>query len=242
MDRTKRVALGVSLVVFLFTAAVYFTTLTPTVPFWDSGEFIAVSYILGIPHPPGTPFYVMLGRIATMIPIASIAQRVNGLSALASALAVLITYLVCLRLIRLAQGPERRPTDEWIAVVGAATGALLLAFSDNFWENSIEAEVYSMMSLAQILVFWLWLRWWEAHEKRPTVGPLLVAVYVMWLCVGLHLGVGMMGLPLLVLAWLVDRQVALLFFMPLLSVLFVTWGFERTAGGVIALSMVYFLV
>src|SRR5437870_1945786 len=125
MDLTKRVALWVSLVVFLIAATVYFITLTPTVPFWDSGEFIAVSYILGIPHPPGTPFYVMLGRLATMVPIASIAQRVNGLSALSSAFAVLFTYLVTLRLIRLAQGSERRPVDEWIAVAGAATGALL---------------------------------------------------------------------------------------------------------------------
>src|SRR2546425_9800398 len=132
----RRVTFAVGLFAFGVAAAVFLTTLTPTVPFWDSGEFIAVSYILGIPHPPGTPFYVMLGRLATMVPIASIAQRVNGLSALSSALAVLFTYLVTLRLIRLAQGPERRPVDEWIAVAGAATGALLLAFSDNFWENS----------------------------------------------------------------------------------------------------------
>src|SRR5206468_2958310 len=84
--------------------------------------------------------------------------------------------------------------------IAAVTGALMLAFSDNFWENSIEAEVYSLASLAQIIVFWLGLRWWEEHEKRPTVEPLLMCVYVMWLCVGLHLGVGLMGLPLIVLA------------------------------------------
>src|SRR5205823_8867226 len=98
MDVTKRAVLGLSLVVFLFTIAVYFLTLTPTVPFWDSGEFIAVSNILGVPHPPGTPFYVLLGRLATLVPIASIAQRVNGLSALASALAVLLTFLATFKL------------------------------------------------------------------------------------------------------------------------------------------------
>jgi hypothetical protein len=242
MDLTKRAAVGVSLVVLVLAAAVYLITLTPTVPFWDSGEFIAVSYILGIPHPPGTPFFVLLGRIASLIPIATVAQRVNGMSAIASALAVMFSYLVTLRLIRLAQGPERKRSDEWIAVAGAATGALLLAFSDNFWENSIEAEVYSLMSLAQILIFWLGLKWWEAHEKRPTVGPLLLCVYLMWLSVGLHLGVGMMGLVLLVLVWLVDRKAALLFFMPFLSVLAVTWGLERLAGGTILLSMLFFVI
>jgi Flp pilus assembly protein TadD len=233
MDLGRRAAVALGLAVFLISAAVYLITLTPTVPFWDSGEFIAVSYILGIPHPPGTPFYVMLGRVATLVPWATVAQRVNALSAISSALAVMFTALVGLQLLRRCFGPQRTRTQEWLAIGGAALAALMLAFSDNFWENSIEAEVYSMMSLAQILVFWLGLRWWESHERRPTVVPLLVAVYVMWLCVGLHLGVGMMGLPLLVLTLLVDRKVAILLAMPFLSVLLVTWGLERMAGGVL---------
>jgi tetratricopeptide (TPR) repeat protein len=242
MEVTRRAAPWLGLLVFLWAAVVYFVTLTPTVPFWDSGEFIAVSYILGIPHPPGTPFYVLLGRIATLVPWASVAERVNGLSALAAALAVMVTFFVNLRLIRLVQGKDRTPLKEGIALVGAFTGATLLAFSDSFWENSIEAEVYSLMSLAQILVLWLGLKWWEAHEQRPTAGPLLVAVYVMWLCVGLHLGVGIMGLPLMVLAWMVDRRIALVFAMPFLSVLLVTMGLERLAGALLLLSTVTFLV
>jgi tetratricopeptide (TPR) repeat protein len=240
MVLTQRATLAVSLAVFLVTVVVYFITLTPTVPFWDSGEFIAVSYILGIPHPPGTPFYVLLGRIATLVPWETVAQRVNALSALAAALTVWLTFFTGLKLVRIAQGPDRKPSDEWIAVAAAAAGALLLAFSDSFWENAIEAEVYALMSLAQILVFWLGLRWWEAHERRPTAGPLLVCVYVMWLCVGLHLGVGIMGLPLILLVWLVDRRAALVFAMPLLSVLFVTAGLERMAGAVLGLSMIVY--
>lgn len=243
MNLTGRATPGLALIVFLVAAAVFMITLTPTVPFWDSGEFIAVSYILGIPHPPGTPFYVLLGRVASLIPWSDVAHRVNGLSAISSALAVMITFLTGLKLIHVSMPPERTRAQDWLAYGGAALGAFMLAFSDNFWENSIEAEVYSMMSLAQILVFWLGLKWWEAHERRPTVGPLLVAIYVMWLCIGLHLGVGMMGLPLLVLALLVDRKVAGLFAMPFLAVLLVTWGLERMVGGVIvgtAALTVYF--
>ena len=238
MNPTRRSAAVVSVLVLLLAAAVYFLTLTPTVPFWDSGEFIAVGKILGVPHPPGTPFFVMLARIATLVPWASIAQRVNGLSAVAAALAVFFTYLVTLRLIRLAQGEERKPWHEWVAIAAAATGALMLAFSDCFWENSIEAEVYQLMSLAQILVVWLGLRWWEAHRAKPTVGPLLVATYVMWLCVGLHLGVGIMGLPLIVLVFLVDAPVGVLFMVPFLSLLRVPAGLENMAGAVILLSIV----
>src|SRR6476660_7283533 len=113
MVLSRRMTLLISLIVGLLAFSVYLVTLTPTVPFWDSGEFIAVSYILGIPHPPGTPLYVLLGRIATLVPIASIAQRVNGLSALASALCILLTFLSALKLIHLAQGEKREPIDEW---------------------------------------------------------------------------------------------------------------------------------
>ena len=252
----RRPTLVLASAVFLLAAIIYLITLTPTVPFWDSGEFIAVSYILGIPHPPGTPFYVLLGRIATLFPIGSIAQRVNGLSALSSALAVLFSYLVILRLNRLvfareslkSAGPDAghmAPEDvrrEWIAQIGAVIGAAMLLFSDNFWENSIEAEVYSMASLAQIAVLWLGLRWWESHEKKPTTGPLLVAVYLMWLCVGLHLGVGMMGAPLFVLVWMVDRRVAIAFSIPFVTVLCVTFGLEKMLGVVLVLSVVVSLV
>ena len=248
----KRITPLLAGVVFLLAAVVYFITLTPTVPFWDSGEFISVSYILGIPHPPGTPFYVLLGRLATLVPWATVAQRVNGLSALASAITVMLTYLTTLRLIRLAQGrPQRGEAgtaespgaaapagSEMLAQVGAVVAALMLAWSDNFWENSIEAEVYSMMSMAQILVLWLGLKWWEAHERRPSVGPLLLCIYVMWLSVGMHLGVGMMGLPLLVLVALVDRPVAVMLAMPIISVLGVTYGLERMIGIVLVLSVV----
>jgi hypothetical protein len=93
----------VALCVWLVVATVYMITLAPTVPFWDAGEFIACSYILGIPHPPGTPFYVLLGRVFTLIPWATVAQRINAMSALPSALTVALTYLSGLHLIRLAR-------------------------------------------------------------------------------------------------------------------------------------------
>src|SRR5439155_22102116 len=156
---------------------------------------LAVANILGVPHPPGTPLYVLIARVATLVPWASVAQRVNALSAISAALTIWITSLTALRLIRLAQGEQRQPWQEGVAIAAASTGALLFAFSDTFWRNSVEAEVYQMMSLAQILVFWLGLRWWEAHDRKPTVGPLLPAPHVLSPCCGLPLGLGARGLP-----------------------------------------------
>ncbi|MCC6350596.1 MAG: DUF2723 domain-containing protein [Candidatus Eisenbacteria bacterium] len=237
MNLKSRVPAIAGLFVLAATLFAYFKTLTPTVPFWDAGEFIAVSRILGIPHPPGTPFYVLIGRIFTMLPWGTTAQQVNALSAVAGALAVFISYLAILRLARRAFGESREDWQEWAAIGGAVCGALMLAFSDGFWENSVEAEVYQLMSLAQILVFWLGLRWWEAHDRRPTVGPLLLATYLMWLSVGLHLGVGVMGAPLIVLVAFVDWKVAILFAMPFLSLLRVPAGLEKMAGAVLVLGI-----
>src|SRR5262245_10095146 len=142
MSIEKRGAVIGGAAAFVISMVVFARTLTVTVPFWDSGEFIAVSHILGIPHPPGTPFYVILGRLASLVlPWPTVAQRVNALSALSSANAVALTFLVTLKFIRLCQKAPRTTLDEIIAWIGAMTGALMLAFSDNFWENATEAEV-----------------------------------------------------------------------------------------------------
>src|SRR6185436_7140175 len=93
--------LAVASFVFLSTLAVYAITVTPSIPFWDSGEFIATSHLLGIPHPPGTPLYVLIGRLFAMLPFGTVAYRVNWLSALSSALAVMFTYLLTVRYLRM---------------------------------------------------------------------------------------------------------------------------------------------
>ena len=86
--------------VFMVTAIVYFMTVQPSVSFWDCGEFIASSHLLQVPHPPGTPFFLILGRFFSMIPFAdNIAYRVNAISVISSAFTVLFLYLVAVKLI-----------------------------------------------------------------------------------------------------------------------------------------------
>jgi len=86
----KKLQNFIGLAVFTVAAAVYFMTVQPSVSFWDCGEFIASSYSMQVPHPPGTPFFIILGRIFSMIPFTeNIGSRVNAISVLSSAFSVL---------------------------------------------------------------------------------------------------------------------------------------------------------
>ncbi|MCC6396258.1 MAG: DUF2723 domain-containing protein, partial [Bacteroidetes bacterium] len=132
----------VAAVVFVVTFAVYLITLAPTVVFWDVGEFIAAAKMMQVPHPPGSPFFLLVTRIAMMIPVASdMAVRAHMLSALFSALAVMFLYLVAERVIVSFRGAPATVLDRVIIFGASAIGAFTLAFSTSYWANSIEAEV-----------------------------------------------------------------------------------------------------
>ena len=178
-------------VLFLAAEILYLRTMAPTFSFWDCGEFIATAYTLGIPHPPGSPLFLLLGRLFSMIPFFSdTGARVNLISTLASAATIMLTYLVTVRLIILYRKSE---PDLWSSAEkisgygGAVIGSLALALSDSFWFNAVEAEVYALSSLFTAFVVWLMLRW---HEEEPAPGNerwLLLVMYIIGLSIGVHL-------------------------------------------------------
>ena len=154
------VALGLSFLIYLLTMA-------DTVPYWDSGEFIATSYILGVPHPPGSPLYLIIGRIFSMIPFnPDIAFRINLISPVVSALAVMYLYLASVKLITNYRGKIKTQIDALITFGAALIGALTFAFTDSHWFNAVEAEVYGFSTFFTAIVVWLILHWAErANEK-----------------------------------------------------------------------------
>ncbi len=181
----------VAVVLFFVAEVIYLRTMAPTLSFWDCGEFIATAVTLGIPHPPGAPLYLLLGRLFSMIPLSGdIGARVNVISTLASSATVMLTYLIIIKLITLYR---QRDADVWSmpeklsAYGGAVVGALALAFSDSFWFNAVEAEVYALSSLFTALVVWLILRWYEEEPAPGNERWILLVMYIIGLSIGVHL-------------------------------------------------------
>ena len=189
---------------FLVPLLVYIRTLTPTVPFWDSGEFIATSSILGLPHPPGNPVYTMLGRMMTLIPFGAAAWKVNFMSALASAGAAFFTFLITQRSIRRWLGDSPlTPARQLCCEVGALTAAFFVAFSNSFWDSAIEAEVYSLSSFILIFASWLAFNWWDHLGETRNDRLLVLIVYILSISAAVHLGTILVAPGLLVLFFLV---------------------------------------
>ena len=173
---------------FLLSFFVYLKTIAPTTSFWDCGEFITCSYILGIPHPPGAPFFLLLGRIFTMIPFAAdIGLRVNMISALSSAITVMFLYLIIVRLIKQWRGEPRDGFDTFILVASGLIGALGYAFTDTFWFNAVEAEVYAISMFFTSSIVWLILVWLEKADKPGSERYLLIIAYLVGLAIAVHL-------------------------------------------------------
>jgi tetratricopeptide (TPR) repeat protein len=190
--------------VFVLVLAGYVTTISPTVSFWDSGEFIATSYILGVPHPPGTPFYVIVGRIFSMLPFVGPALGVNLMSALSGALAALFLYLITVKILVHWRGMPQTAQEMVVIYSSSACAALAGAFSGSFWVNSIEAEVYSPSAFIMAFTVWLMIRWSERYRETGSRNSLVLIIYLLALSVGLHLGTVLVLPAFLVFALIID--------------------------------------
>ncbi|HEY5133191.1 MAG TPA: DUF2723 domain-containing protein, partial [Candidatus Krumholzibacteriaceae bacterium] len=156
-----------ALLIFLVPLVAYLRTMAATLSFWDSGEFISSCYILGIPHSPGTPLYVLVGRVFTLLPLPmTVAQKVNFLSVTFSALAVVMGYLVMVATVRFMYPALKGSLARFMMYAGPFAGALYLTFSDTYWRDSTEAEVYALSAFVMGLCTWLALEWYRNPAGR----------------------------------------------------------------------------
>ncbi len=182
----RRPGVWCALGVLMTALAVYTRTLPPTISFWDCGEYITTAHILGIPHQPGTPLYVLMGRCFDLVIGlfgVSTAVAVNFMSAFFSAVGLMLLYLIVADLARRAD-----PDSGWLAHAGGVIGALFLLFSDTYWNNAIEAEVYGLAGFIVALLTWLSLRWYDARQEARSDRILYLILYLLGLGVGFHLG------------------------------------------------------
>ncbi|HLR25006.1 MAG TPA: DUF2723 domain-containing protein [Fodinibius sp.] len=179
-----------ALITFLAALVLYMLTMAPTASFWDAGEFIAVAHGLQVNHPPGAPFYSLLGRLFSMfMPANYVAVSINFISALSSALTVMLLYLIIVRLVREWKGaPDNMPDIGKIGMYGGALiGAFTFAVTDTFWFNAVEAEVYAVSMFFTAMVVWLALVWAEKHDEPYNERWLLLITYLFGIALGIHL-------------------------------------------------------
>ena len=177
-------------IIFLISLSIYSITAEPTVSLWDCGEFIAAAYKLQIPHPPGTPLFLLLGRFFSLFAPNEewIAFSINMVSVVASSFTILILFHSIIILGRKFYKTESSDTKRhWLLIIAASIGSLSFAFSDSFWFNATEAEVYALSCLFTALVFWTMLKWMEQQEPNKEEKWLLLLAYLIGLSVGVHL-------------------------------------------------------
>ena len=179
---------------FLIALITFTLTVEPTLSFWDCGEYIATSAKLQVGHPPGAPLFQMMGAFFAMFaPEASkVALMVNMMSVFSSAFTVLFLFWsLTILLKKVVSSFQNIGNYEGVAILGAAfVGAVGFTFTDSFWFNAVEAEVYAMASLFISILFWLALRWEEEmHTPRGNKWLLLIS-----LMIGLSFGVHFMAL------------------------------------------------
>lgn len=172
----------------------YTSTVEPTMSFWDCGEYIATAAKLEVGHPPGAPLYQMIGAFFAMFAAdeTKIALMVNMMSVFSSAFTILFLFWSSSMILKklVSRFSEINRNNEIVILGSSLVGALAYTFSDSFWYNAVEAEVYAMASLFIALLFWLGLRW-EQDMNKPRGNKWLLIIS---LVVGLSFGVHFMAL------------------------------------------------
>ena len=208
----KKINNIVGWVVCLIACTVYILTTEAGGSFWDCGEFVSSCFKLQIPHPPGAPLFVMLGRIFIVLfgdnPLTA-AKAVNIMSALASGFTILFLFWTIThfarRIVNVNTSDKLTSSQIWSIMGAGAVGAFAYTFSDSFWYSAVEGEVYAMSSFFTAIVFWAILKW-ENHADEPGADKWIVFIFfLMGLSIGVHL-LNLLTIPAIVMVYYFRRR------------------------------------
>ena len=204
MKNFKQLNIIVGWLTFLVAAITYLLTIEPTASFWDCGEFITTSFKLEVGHPPGAPFFMIMGRLFNLFASnpSHVAIMVNAMSALASAFTILFLFWTITHLAKkIVKADGEYTTGQMIAILGSGVvGALAYTFSDTFWFSAVEAEVYGSSSLFTALVFWAILKWENKADEPHANRWIILIAYLMGLSIGVHL-LNLLAIPAIVFVY-----------------------------------------
>jgi hypothetical protein len=198
-------------IVGLIACTVFVMTMEPTGSFWDCGEFVSSCYKLQIPHPPGAPLFVLMGRFFIILfgdnPHTA-ARGVNFMSAIGSGLSILFLFWSITHFARklVLKGLTAPPTGQQLFTIMSAgvVGALAYTFCDSFWYSAVEGEVYASSAFFTALVFWAILKW-EDNADKPGADKWIVFIfYMMGLSIGVHL-LNLLTIPAIVMVYYFKR-------------------------------------
>jgi hypothetical protein len=206
----KRANNIVGWIVCAIACTVYALTMEASGSFWDCGEFISSAYKIQIPHPPGAPLFVLMGRFFILLfgdnPLTA-ARAVNFMSATASGFTILFLFWSITHLARkiIQKGNEVLTNQQVFTIMSAGViGALCYTFCDSFWYSAVEGEVYASSAFFTAMVFWAILKWEDQADKPESDRWLIFIFYMMGLSIGVHL-LNLLTIPSVVMVYYFRR-------------------------------------
>ncbi|MBL7710620.1 MAG: DUF2723 domain-containing protein, partial [Chitinophagaceae bacterium] len=204
--------------VFFIAFATYFLTREARGSLWDCGEFVASADKMQLPHPPGAPLFVLLGRFFIILfgdNGQTAANAVNFMSALASAATILFLFWSITHFARkmfVTTGEELTGSQSFTVMAAGVVGGLAYTFSDSFWFSAVEGEVYALSSFFTALVFWAMLKWEHADEhagndpgaRARSDRWIIFLFFMMGLSIGVHL-LNLLSIPAVVMIYYYRR-------------------------------------
>jgi len=193
MKNYKRINNILGWLMFLIASAVYILTSEPTASFWDCGEYISTAYKLQVGHPPGAPFFQILGRFFSLFAfddVHQVARMINTMSALLSGATIMFLFWSITAIaskIQLNRTGESATTSMMGVFAAGLVGALAFTFSDSFWFSAVEGEVYATSSFFTAIVFWAILKWEAVADEVQSWRWIILIAFLMGLSVGVHL-------------------------------------------------------
>jgi len=203
MKKYKTLNNWIGWLTFLIAAITYLLTIEPTASFWDCGEFITTSTRLEVGHPPGAPFFMIMGRFFSLFAIdsAHIAMMINIMSALASGFTILFLFWTITHLGKNIVNSGNPSKGQILAILGSGmVGALAFTFSDTFWFSAVEGEVYATSSLITAMVFWAILKWEDVADEPHANRWIILIAYLVGLSIGVHL-LNLLAIPAIVFVY-----------------------------------------